>query len=399
MLNRKFFYENKLLWLGAIGAMAITGFIGAHTIVSANAQASVMTTNAVVAVSVEKVTPKKIRIWSNFSGRTQAVDFAEIRPEVSGRITDVRFKDGQTVRAGEVLFVIDPRPYEAAVTKAEANLASTETNTEFAKVELDRAASMIKTQAIPQQLYDQRANAYRVSKAAALGADAELKLAKINQDRAYVKAPIAGRVSRAEITLGNVVQAGSNAPVLTSIVSREGIYADFDVDEQTYMEIIRSHANTHEEERRIPVELVVQGDESHPYEGTIYSFDNRIDTGSGTIRARARFNNKDGHLIPGMFVSIRMANGGDNSTITVPYSAVGNDQSKKFVYVVSADSKVAYRSVTLGRRVGDQQIILSGLQDGENVIVDGAQNVKSGSTVQVKNLRTEHLSAQKMAAN
>ena len=399
MLNVTHITKKSGILLGAISFVALGG-VGAalHTIPDAGAQTSTALAKPAVAVSVQTVAPQKIRIWSQFSGRTQAVDFAEIRPEVSGRITQVRFRDGQIVKAGAVLFVIDPRPYGAAVAKAEANLASAKANTEFARVELERAANMVKTQAIPQQLYDQRANAYHVSQAAVLAAEADLKQARVDLDRAYVKAPITGRVSRAEITVGNLVKAGKIAPLLTSIVSSDGIYADFDVDEQTYMESIRAHADTRNAERRIPVELLVQGDEAHPYKGTIYSFDNHIDTGSGTIRARARFANKDGRLIPGMFVSVRMASNGDSSSIAVPESAIGNDQSKKFVYVVGANSKVAYRSVTLCQRVGGRQIILAGLQGGEHVIVDGVQRVRPGNLVQAREVPAERAPAQKIAA-
>lgn len=399
MMNSKYLTK-KSTWLAIVGLLALgVVAVAMHVVPAADAQAAATNAGSAITVTVRTVALQKIRVWSEFSGRTQAVDFAEIRPEVSGRITQVRFKDGQAVKAGEVLFVIDPRPYEAAVAKAEAALASANANAEFARIERDRAANMIKTQAIPQQLYDERTNAYRVAQASVLTADAELKRAKIDLDRAYVKAPISGRISRAEITVGNLVQTGSNAPLLTSIVSHDGIYADFEVDEQTYMQSVRAHANTHDEEQRIPVELLVQGDGAHQYQGTIYSFDNRIDTGSGTIRARARFANEDGGLIPGMFVSVRMVSNGDGSSIAVPESAIGNDQSKKFVYVVGADNKVVYRTVKLGQRVGNQQIILDGVQAGERVIVDGVQRVKPGNQVQVKELNAEPVSVKQASAN
>lgn len=399
MLNVTRFTKKRGILLGAISLVAL-GVVAAtlRTIPDAGAQPPATTANPVVTVSVQTVEQRKIRVWSEFSGRTQAVDFAEIRPEVSGRITQVRFRDGQAVKVGEVLFVIDPRPYAAAVAKAEANLASARANAEFARIELERAANMIKTQAIPQQLYDQRANTYRVAQAAVMAAKADWEQARIDLDRAYVKAPIAGRVSRAEITVGNLVRAGNNAPLLTSIVSRDGIYADFDVDEQTYMKSIRTHADTRDEERRIPVELVVQGD-AHPYQGTIYSFDNHIDTGSGTIRARARFANKNGQLVPGMFVSVRMASNGSGSSIAVPRSAIGTDQSKKFVYVVGSDDKVAYRAVTLGPQVGGQQIILTGLHGGERVIVNSAQHIRPGNLVRVRDVPVVRTAVQRTSAS
>jgi multidrug efflux system membrane fusion protein len=199
-----------------------------------------------------------------------------------------------------------------------------------------------------------------------------------------VTAPIGGRVSRAEITLGNVVQSGLNAPLLTSIVSQDGIYADFEVDEQTYLDTIRSAAIGNSQEQRIPVQLVAANDTGHVYNGFIQSFDNRIDAASGTIRARAKFANSDGALLPGMFVSVRLAASQDQNVLVVPNRALGFDQSKKFVYVVDADNKVNYRSVELGKSVDQGRVVESGLKPGDRVIVDGLQYVRPNDVVDAK---------------
>lgn len=372
-----------------LGSVALLALVGAGVTLHGGEQARAETPAAAapapaVPVTVQTMTPRNVQVWSSFSGRMRAVDFAEIRPEVSGRITAVRISDGQTVKAGDVLFVIDPAPYEAAAARAEANLASARTNATFAQTELERASNLVKTQAIAQRLYDERVNANKVAAAAILVAEADVKQARINLDHAYVKAPISGRISRAEITLGNLVQAGGGAPLLTSIVSDNGIYADFEVDEQTYMKSIRVKAASREEERRIPVQVTVQGDEAHPYSGSIESFDNRIDTASGTIRARARFDNKDGALMPGMFVSVKVASGTAVSALLVQDRAIGNDQSKRFVYVAGDDGKVAYREVSLGAQVEDQRIVLSGLNAGDRVIVDGLQHLRPNVIVSIK---------------
>jgi membrane fusion protein, multidrug efflux system len=382
MPDLKTLFKHRIVLSAAALALAI-GFWVFHEAHPALANAPPAAPPA-VPVDVQTVNFQNARVWSQFSGRMQAVDYAEIRPQVSGRIVDVRIKDGQNVKKGDVLFVIDPRPFEAAVAKAEANLASAKTNANFNTTDLKRASQMIKTEAIARRLYDERANAARVSDAALRAAEAELQQAKLDLDYAHVKAPFAGRVSRAEITLGNLVQAGPNAPLLTSIVSNNGIYADFEVDEQTYLKSIRSHAGTQAEEQAIPVKLTLPGDDKHVFEGTIYSFDNRIDTGSGTIRARARFDNTDGRLVPGMFASVQMANGGDDTVLLVPERAIGNDQSKKFVYVVDDKNKVVYRDVTLGGQVDGKRIVLTGLLPGERVIVDGVQHVKPDATVAPK---------------
>ncbi len=289
-------------------------------------------------------------------------------------------QDGQTVKAGDTLFVIDPSSYEAAVAKADANLASATTNASFTKVELGRADSLIKTQAISKSLYDGRVNADRMAQSSVAVAAAELKQAKLDLEHAYVKAPITGRVSRAEITVGNLVQTGPAAPVLTSIASNKGIYADFEIDEQTYLQDIRNASGT----QAIPVAMSVQGDTGHVYKGQIESFDNRIDTASGTIRARALFTNDDGALMPGMTVTVKVANGDESQALLVPQGAIGVDQNKKFVYVVGPDSKVAYREVEFGKQVDDKRIVVSGLKEGERVIVDGIQHVHPDVVVDPK---------------
>jgi membrane fusion protein, multidrug efflux system len=327
-------------------------------------------------VTVTTVVPRRVRVWSEFSGRLRAVDAAEIRPEVGGRITEVLFEDGQAVKAGDVLFVIDPRPYEAAVARARANLASARSNDAYAKAELERGTALVRTQTLAQSVYDQRANASRVAAAEIDAAAAQLRQAELDLEHAHVLAPISGRASRAEVTVGNLVQPGSGAPLLTTIVSSQPIYADFEVDEQTFVETVRGNTNGRDGERRIPVELSVQEGTERSYPGTLYTFDNRIDVASGTIRARAKFDNADGTLVPGMFVSIKLADGAEREELLIPDRAIGFDQSKKFVYVVGEDNKVAYREVELGKEVRSQRIVLKGVRPGDRVIVNGVQHVR-----------------------
>jgi multidrug efflux system membrane fusion protein len=383
MLRHSTSIKKRAAVLVGAGAVAIwVGTFAFQEFSGANAQPKSQAPTPTIPVTVETVKAADVRVWSEFSGRLNAVDYAEVRPEVSGRITDVRFRDGQAVKAGDALFVIDPRPFEAALAKATADLATAHTNAGYAQTELTRAEGLIKTKAIAQSLYDERANNKRVADAAVQAAQAVLMQTRVDVDHAYVKAPISGRISRPEITLGNLVQSGPNAPLLTSIVSNDGIYADFDVDEQTYLQSIRGQADTSEKEQRIPVELKVRGDTGHKYKGTIYSFDNRIDTASGTIRARARFNNKDGSLVPGMFVSVKLGGGIKREALLVPERAIGSDQSKKFLFVVGDGNKVAYREVALGQQVDGKRIVLSGLNPGERVIIDGLQHVAPDATVQ-----------------
>jgi multidrug efflux system membrane fusion protein len=332
------------------------------------------------AVTVASVHPEEVRVWSDFSGRLTAVNAAQIRPEVSGRITEIRFKDGQQVHAGDILMVIDPRPYEAAVAKADADLSAANANAHLANIQLERAQKLIDANAVSRTYYDQQNNAAGVGSAGIKGAQAALAQAKLDVDHAYVKAPIDGRVSRAEITIGNLVQAGVNAPLLTSIVSGDGIYADFEVDEQTYLRSIHRHATNAGQESRIPVQLILQGDD-RTYAGSIESFDNRIDTATGTIRARARFANADGALVPGMFATVRLGDAARSNAILVPEGAVQNDQSKRYVFVVGHDNKAEFREIALGREIGNRRIVTSGLKTGEHVVVDGVQRVQPGAAV------------------
>ena len=367
---------------GAILASIIV--VGAYAVRTPRASGDPPAAPPPPTVTVQTLAPQKIRVWSEFSGRLHAVDAAEVRPEVGGRITAVRFEDGETVKAGDILFVIDPRPYEAAVARARANLASAQTNAAFAKVEFERAAAMVKSQTVAQRTYDERGNLSRVANAAVEADAAQLKQAELDLEHAYVRAPISGRASRAEITLGNLVQPGPGAPLLTTIVASQSLYADFEVDEQTYVESIRLYTTGREGERRIPVQLSVPGDSRGVHRGTIYSFDNRIDVASGTIRARAKFDNADGALVPGMFVSVKLAEGAERDVLLIPERAVGFDQSKKFVYLVDQGNKVAYREVELGRQVQAQRIALKGVQQGDRVIVDGVQHVRPNVLVEAK---------------
>jgi multidrug efflux system membrane fusion protein len=370
--NRAFLGASTVLLLGGLGLIVWSA--SAHT-------KAVATAPTALPVGVEVVHARPVRIWSEFSGKMTAVDSADIRPEVNGRITEIRFRNGQQVKKGDILFVIDPRTYEAAVDKANADLVTAKSNASFAHTDLARATALIAAQAISRAYYDQRVNAEGVADASITSAEAELATAKVDLDHAYVKAPIDGRVSRAELTVGNVVQSGANAPLLTSIVSNDGIYADFDVDEQTYLEAERAHATTVSKEREIPVELTIPGDTSHVYGGRVESFDNSISTGTGTIRARARFSNADGTLVPGMFVSVRLASARNTNAILVPEAALGNDQSKRYVFVVDRGNHADYRAVALGEEVGGERVVTSGLRDGDRVIVNGLQKVQPGALV------------------
>ena len=370
----------KTLRRQAVGAALFLLLGGGYALYHANAKPAPQPVVMARPVSVATLAPQTVKPFAEFSGRIVAVDYAEIRPQVSGRITEIRFKDGQQVKAGDILFVIDPRPFQAAAAKAAADLQSARTNAALAKVNLERAERLKASGAIAVQAYDQAASTNAVANAAIQSAAAVLNQAQVDVDHAYVKAPISGRVSRAEVTLGNLVGTVT-PPLLTSIASNDGVYADFEVDEQTYLNSVRSH------EKSVPVELSIAGD-SHVYKGVVDSFDNHITTGSGTIRARARFANDDGALVPGMFVSVKMGAQTQGAALLVPESAIGNDQSKRFVFVVGAGNHAEYRPVQLGAAIDGNRVVTSGLKPGDRVILDGLQTLAPGAAVAPQPVKT-----------
>jgi len=377
ILNRK-----SLLFAG-VAAIALAGVVGFNSYGTSQAiadnQVAQQAAPQAKPVDLERVKTQPVQIWKAFSARMEAVDFAEIRPQVSGTITEIRFEDGQIVEKGQVLYVIDPRPFEAAVKQAKAELTSAQTEASFARKELKRAKGLIKTKAVSESIYDQRSNAVNVSYSTIQAAEARLLQAEIDLDRAYVKAPITGRVSRAEIKIGNLVSA-NNPPILTAIVSSDGIYADFDVDENTYLTYIRPAAKNQNSEKTIPVKLDIGANNDH-YEGFIHSFDNRINVASGTIRARAYFPNKNNGLLPGMFGTVEMGSAINQNHIVINETAIGTNQDRKFVYVVDDASIAQYRQVTLGNVVDGKRIITSGLKDGDQVISGGLMHIRPGMPV------------------
>ena len=334
----------------------------------------------VMPVNVYIVEKQATQVWKNFSARLEAVNYVEIQPQVSGTIMKVNFEDGQYVNEGDVIFVIDPLPYQAEVARANAALVNAKADNTFAEEEYSRAQSLIKTNAISKRILNQRKSAAEMAKAAILSAQADLERVKIDLDRAYVKAPISGRLGRIEVTKGNLVESGSSAPTLTTVVSQESIYADFEVDEQTYIQFVRSNAKDKEEENKIPVRLKLKQDES-VYEGNIYTFDNRINVTSGTIRARALFENKDKALLPGMFAQVEMGSAVKENRMFIDERAIGTDQDRRFVYTVDKDNTVVYREIKLGSVSKGKREVLSGLDEGDKVIVDGIMFMQVGIKV------------------
>ncbi|MDO9600072.1 MAG: efflux RND transporter periplasmic adaptor subunit [Azoarcus sp.] len=326
-------------------------------------------------VDVATVTARRITDWHSYSGRLEAVDRVEIRPQVAGTIVAVHFEDGALVRKGELLFTIDPRPYAAALEHARAGLAAAEARVAYTAADLARGERLIADNAIARRALEEKQNAAREAAANRLAARATVESARLNLEYTRITAPVAGRVSRAEATVGNVVAAGPGAPALTTLVSVARMYAAFDVDEQSFLALINGRKG------RVPVLLGLANEDDYPRSGTISSVDNRMDTSSGTIRVRAVFDNPDGTLLPGLYARIRLGSSDPRDALLVDERAIGTDQDKRFVLVVDDTNRTAYREVTLGAAHGPLRVVDSGLQAGERIVVNGLQRTRPDQTV------------------
>lgn len=328
-------------------------------------------------VEVAELKVETIRLWEEFSGRLQAVDRVEIKPKVGGHIQQVLFEDGAYVKKGDLLFVIDPRPYQVEIDRIKGELDSVISKSKLADIELERAEGLYLDKMVPRREVDNRKNDRLVAHASIEMVKAELQQARLNLEYAKIEAPISGRISRAEFTEGNLIETMMGAPVLTTIVSTGELYAEFDIDEQTYVRMVRKADMA----KRIPVEMSLPADKGIVYEGEMHSFDNQLNVSSGTIRARALFSNKDGVLIPGMFVHVRMGAPDEDSNFMLTEKAIGTDQDKKFIYVLNENNEVQYSEVRLGKRIHGKRIIYSDLPQGTRVIINNIHLIRPGMVV------------------
>jgi len=327
------------------------------------------------------VIERPITEWDEFSGRVQAVEHVEVRPRVSGTIDAIHFREGQMVRAGDLLFTIDPRPYQAELARTEAALAGARARLALSKTELDRAHRLIEEHAIAQRELDQSENALREADASVKAQEAAVLTARLNLQYTAICAPVAGRISRAEITVGNLVGAGPNAPVLTTLVSVSPVYVNFEIDEQAYIRYAARGAVGNSGIDRIAVAVGLASEEGYPHRGYLKSIDNQLDTSSGTVRVRAVLDNSSGVLAPGLFARVRMGGAPDQPRLLVDDRAVGTDQDKKFVMVLEGGNKVKYRPVTLGPVIDGLRVVRTGLHQGEQVVVNGLQRVHPNDVV------------------
>lgn len=336
-------------------------------------------------VTVASVVEREIADWDEFTGRLQAVDAVDVRPRVSGYIQHVAFAEGREVRRGDVLFVIDQRPYRAELERTEAELERARSRAELAHKDVERVRTLVAREAVSREEFDTRASAATESDAAVRAAEAAVATARLNLEWTVVRAPIAGRVGRAEVTEGNLVQAGPPSPtLLTTIVSLDPIYLSFDTDEQTYLRYadrLRAGGERSSRDVKHPVYLGLANEEGFPHEGYLDFIDNQVDPTTGTIRARAVFSNKERLFTPGLFARVKLVSGQHKRVPLIRDAAVGTNQDRKFVLVLKPDSSVDYRPVQLGRVVDGLRVVTDGVTSGERIVVNGLQRIRPGMKV------------------
>lgn len=359
-------------------AMALAGLaaIGLAGCGPANSKAPAAAAVGGPPVTAATVLERQVNETQEFSGRLEALERVDIRARVGGFITSVNFKPGSLVNKGDVLFVIDARPFQAEANRAEAAAVSARAKADLARLELARSERLLADKAIAQREVDEQASSLKELDANVRAAQASLEMARLNLAYTRVTAPIAGRVSKAEITTGNLVDGSA---ILTSVVSDKGIYASFDGDEDTYLRVAR----VAQKGTPVVVKVGLANEAGFPHEGKLEFVDNRLDSATGSVRMRATFGNEDKVLVPGLFARVQLS--GDPqakaTAAVISERAVGTDQNRKFVYVVKPDNTAEYRPVVLGPAFDGMRVVRQGLKPGEKIIVNGLQRVQPGAPV------------------
>jgi multidrug efflux system membrane fusion protein len=324
-------------------------------------------------VNVAKVAFQSLRQWDDFTGRLEPVDSVSLRPRVAGEIIAAPFSEGARVRKGQLLFQIDPRPFQAEVDRLRAQVEQARAKSELATGDSGRAQRLLAQEAIAREEAERLASTAKAAAADLQAAQATLRSAELNLSFTRVVSPIDGRVSKAMITRGNLV---TPTDILTTVVSDSPIYATFNADEQTYLKYAEAQREGAE-----PVYMGLMTEDGFPHRGKLQFMDNAVDARSGTIVARAIFDNADASFTPGLFARVRLVSQTAQDVALVPERALGTDLGKRYVLVLGAGNKVQYRAVTLGRAVGDQRIVLTGLKPGDTIVTAGLQKVKPGDAV------------------
>jgi membrane fusion protein, multidrug efflux system len=336
-------------------------------------------------VTVAQPVKRTVTDWDEFTGRFDAVQQVQVRPRVGGFITDVEFRDGAFVKTGDLLYLIDARPFEAVATQADGQLSDARAKVELAKRELDRALTLQQSQNVADSTVDQRRQALQAARAAETQAEGALRAAQLNVEFTHVTAPIDGRVGRHLVDVGNLVQGSEgNSTLLTSIVSLDPIYIYFDLDEATYLKYNRlwfEGKRPSSRDNPNPVEVTLTGEAKPSHKGTVDFLDNQLDVSTGTLRGRAVIPNKDLSILPGQFGRVRLIASAPYDALLVPDTAVATDQARKILFVVKDDNTVEARPVVLGPLDDGLRVIREGLKPEDHVVVDGLQRVRVGAKV------------------
>jgi RND family efflux transporter MFP subunit len=338
------------------------------------------------AVTVSIPLVRDVTDYSDFTGRTAAMDSVKVQARVWGSLEKINFVEGAEVKKGDVLFVIDQRPYQAALERAEADVAQSEAHRNRLEADFGRAQSLVGTRAMAREEYDKMSGDLSEAQAAVRSARAMRTAAKLNLDFTEVRAPVDGQVGRALVRVGNIVQSGeTNGTLLTTIVSVDPMWAYFDVDDLTFLQVrdlVRKVKNKTTSDDLPPVLLGLPNEDGFPHKGKIDFVDNQVDPNTGTVRMRGVFPNGDRALTPGLLSRIRVPLGGRHRALLVSDRAIDTDQGEKVVYVVNGDNKVERRPVQLKGLHDGLREIASGVQPGEHVVVEGIQRVRPDSPVQ-----------------
>jgi RND family efflux transporter MFP subunit len=320
-----------------------------------------------------------------YTGRLEAVESVEIRARVSGYLQSVHFTDGEVVKKGALLFVIDPRPYQAELNRAKAQLEQAIARFERTRKDFARAQQLVKSRAVSQEEVDTRSADQREAQEAVQAARAEVEAARLNVEFTQVKAPISGRISRHLVTEGNLINGGTaDSTLLTRVVSLDPLYGYFDVDERAFLRYTRLWRNgtrPGSREVNIPVDLGLADETGFPHRGHLDFIDNRLDPNTGTMTGRAVIPNPDLTLTPGLFARIRLPSSGRYEALLLPDEAIGSDQTQRFAFVVNDQNTVEYRKVELGPIIDGLRVVRDGLKPEEWVVVNGVQRVRAGVTV------------------
>jgi multidrug efflux system membrane fusion protein len=375
-LNRIF---HKSSFPVVLGIVAVAVFALYSSAGHSRAKAQVAAQPSLPQVQVAEVIHRPLREWQEFSGRLQAVNTVEVRPRVSGYVDRVAFTDGARVKKGQLLFQIDPRPFQAEVERLVAERTRSVSDLELAKANRARAERLISAHAISREEYERQVAAEASAQGALGSIDALLQEARLNREFTEVRAPIDGHVSRAIITAGNLV---TGASLMTTLVSDDPVYVYFDADEQTYLRYAKAkhdHALANAGASDVYIGLV--DEDGYPHPGQVDFIDNQVDAGTGTIRARAALANPDGRYTPGLFARVRLIGGEDHDSVLIEDRAVGTDLSKKFVLTLSKDNHIEYRLVELGPEINGLRVVTQGLAPNELIVVNGLQHVRPGQSV------------------